>query len=136
MSDQIKFSRFATFKNSHNGAKLDVEVTRATGGRANFDAFLYRCHLVEDNDGAPNCYGLNNPVNIFAGADLGLGPLVAMMDWPHVQKKPESPGEIPHPGSRTGQRHERRPPVERQAFLLGCADGCDRERRQGATPLY
>jgi hypothetical protein len=87
-TDQIKFTRLhARFINSHNRAKNRVEVTRVSGGPANFLAFIYRCFLVEDNDGAPTCYGLDNPTNLFAPG-------------PHVQR-----GLVPlerHHGQRNG----------------------------------
>ena len=72
-TDQIKIERFpASFKNSHNGRPLGVEMTKVSGGPEDFLAFVYQCHLVEDNDGAPRCYGWNNPTNIFGGLSLYL----------------------------------------------------------------
>lgn len=92
-TDQIKFTPFSYFTNSHNGNTLGVEVTKASGGRDGFEAYIYRCHLVEDNDGAPTCYGLDNPVNVFANVDAdAFGAAAPMMrltnltSWPHVQK--------------------------------------------------
>lgn len=65
-SDQIKIEHFAAnFKNSHNRSLLDVEMSKVSGGPQNFLAFVYQCHLVEDNDGAPRCYGWDNPTNVF-----------------------------------------------------------------------
>jgi hypothetical protein len=65
-TDQIKFSRFhGVFMNSHDpdaqGHRVtQVQVTRVSGGPANALAYVYQCFMVEDNDGAPNCYGLNS----------------------------------------------------------------------------
>jgi hypothetical protein len=57
------------FKNPHNGALLSVDVSSifiVDQGNYRLWAYAYRCHLNEDNDGAPTAYGRNNPVNIFA----------------------------------------------------------------------
>lgn len=75
-TDQIKFERLpGHFTNSHNGKNHHVDVTKVSmaitgsgGFRPDqFVAFVYRCHLNEDNDGAPNCYGWDNPTNLFPG---------------------------------------------------------------------
>jgi hypothetical protein len=87
-ADQIKFTRFSNdFWNSHDpdaaGNKVSrVEVTKVSGGPQNFLAYVYRCLMVEDNDGAPTCYGLDNPQGQVSPAwpkgtnpQMGLTPL-------------------------------------------------------------
>ena len=56
------------FANSHNGSLIPVDIATINlvdSGNATVWAYAYRCHLVEDNDGAPTAYGFDNPTNIF-----------------------------------------------------------------------
>jgi hypothetical protein len=52
---------------TNRGDPVDVSSIYITDqGNYRLWAYVYRCHLNEDNDGAPNAYGLDNPANIFA----------------------------------------------------------------------
>jgi hypothetical protein len=90
--DQIRIEFFNNgFVNSHDGNAPPVTVVKVSGGPGNALAYVYTCFLDEDNDGAPNCYGLDsdqhcntnpdgtpNCVNLFAPApdsQRGLRPL-------------------------------------------------------------
>jgi len=60
-SDEIKFGpASADFGQKHNGSWRTVKVTKVTGP-LNTVAYVYQCHLNEDNDGDPRAYGLNHP---------------------------------------------------------------------------
>jgi hypothetical protein len=72
-TDHIRLQFAGHFRNSHNGSLLTVNVFKATGP-ADFVAFLYQCHLNEDNDGAPTAYGLDNPADP-NGLQRNLQPL-------------------------------------------------------------
>jgi hypothetical protein len=84
-ADQLKFERFSeAFTNHHDpdaaGHRVSfVQVTKVSGGPQNALAYVYRCLLIEDNDGAPTCYGLDNPDNnLFApgvNMQMNLTPL-------------------------------------------------------------
>jgi hypothetical protein len=61
-TDQIKFTPLDAYFNNHkDGVTATIQVTKVSGGPQNFKAFAYRCRLIEDNDGAPTCYGWDNP---------------------------------------------------------------------------
>jgi hypothetical protein len=72
-ADQLEFNEVSgsNFINENDNHTYAVKVTKVTGPER-FKAYVYRCHLNEDNDGAPKCYGYEYPNH---PPQVGLKPL-------------------------------------------------------------
>jgi hypothetical protein len=72
-TNHVKFDSTVSvqFTNSYNGGALPIRVTKLTGP-SGFLAYVYQCHLNEDNDGAANAYGWDRPGDAL---QAGLQPL-------------------------------------------------------------
>src|SRR5215216_663702 len=99
MADELTFQPART-ASDHKGA---VYVTKIEHKASGFEAFAYQCSLVEDLDGAPRGYGLDNPHPV----DPAHNPHTALQHGINMLETSLCNAADPHQNCSAGSHHFR-----------------------------